>query len=70
MEIKQDFINEEIKPEEDKNVGIEKINRDFTANANVSLINVINISSIIWVKIVDFFKRKIFCVHINHFINV
>ena len=54
LEIKQDFINEEIKQEEDKNVGIENINHDFTANANVSLMNVINISSITTIKIVDF----------------
>ena len=69
LEIKQDFINEEIKPEEDKNVGIENINRDFTANANVSLINVINISSIIWVKIVDFLIYFfVICILIIHFI--
>ena len=57
LEIKQDFINEEIKEEEDKNVGIGNINinRDLTANGNVSLINVINISSIHTIKIVDFF---------------
>ena len=57
LEIKQDFINEEIKEEEDKNVGIGNINinRDLTANGNVSLINVINISSIHTIKIIDFF---------------
>ena len=55
MEVKQNYIDEEVKLEENKNIGIESINRDFSGNSNVSLINVINISSIQYVKIVDFF---------------
>ena len=53
--IKQNYISEEIKPVENKNINVEDINRDFTGNANVSLINIINISSIRLVKVVDFF---------------
>ena len=55
IEVKQNYMDEEVKLEENKNIGIESINRDFSGNANVSLINVINISSIQRVKIVDFF---------------
>ena len=53
--IKQNFLADEIKTNENKNINVEDINRDFSGNANVSLINVINISSIRLVKIVDFF---------------
>ena len=53
--IKQNFLSDEIKQNETKNINVEDINRDFSGNANVSLINVINISSIRLVKIVDFF---------------
>ena len=52
--IKQNYLAEEIKPNENKNINIEDINRDLSGNANVSLINVINISSIKMVKLVDF----------------
>ena len=52
--IKDNFVNEELKQDENKNIGVEDINRDFSANDNVNLINVINISSIQLVKVVDF----------------
>ena len=53
--IKQNFLADEIKQNENKNINVEDINKDFSGNANVSLINIINISSIRAVKIVDFF---------------
>ena len=55
LEVKEIYNDEEIKMEENKNIGIENINRDLSGNANVSLINVINISSVQYVRIVDFF---------------
>ena len=54
ISIKQNLISEEIRQEDNKNIGVGEINRDFSANDNVSLINVINISSIQIVKVVDF----------------
>ena len=53
--IKKNYISDNIKEDENKNVGAVIVYKDFTGNANVSLINVINISSIQAVKIVDFF---------------
>ena len=54
-EVKENYLNEEIKLEENKNIRIENINKDFSGNANVSLINVINVNSLQYVKVVDFF---------------
>jgi len=53
--IKKNYISDNIKEDENKNVGAVIVNKDFSGNANVSLINIINISSIQAVKIVDFF---------------
>ena len=53
--IKENFMNEDIKQDENKGILMDDINRNFSTTANVSLINVINISSIQLVKVVDFF---------------
>ena len=55
VSIKQNLISEEISQEDNKNIGVGEINKDFSSNDNVSLINIINISSIQLVKVVDFF---------------
>ena len=54
-ELKQNYINEELKMKDNKNIEIQIINKDFNGNANISLINIINISSIKLVKVLDFF---------------
>ena len=69
LEEKDNYGSEEIKMEENKNVEMKNTNTDYSINSNISLINVINVSSIRRIKVVDFFIYFfIIVIMITHFV--